>query len=549
MFKNQHKGLFPLALSNTGERFGYYIMLATLVLYIQAKFGFDERTAGTYYALFLVGVYFLPVLGGWVADRIGFGKCVVIGQAMMLVGYGCMAFPAANDGAGLGLMIAALALISMGVGFFKGNLVNIFGNLYSDPAYSNQRDSAFSLYYVFNNVGAMFAPAVATKVTQSVMAAHGFVYNANIPSLAHQFQDGLISADNEALLQHFSTQMGYNDLASFCHTYLTTLTQSFNIGFAVAVGSVALSLLIYFAFRSWFKHADYNGKTIQTDVDTLTPKQTRDRIVALCMIFAVIIFFWMAFHQNGTSLTYFARDYTQTSVSGWVRMSFNIGVLALIAVAMFTFFGALNAETKKTKAICWGATAALIGGVVAIAIGQGSGSRDILPQEFQQFNPFLVIALTPISLAIFSALNRKGKEPSAPMKIALGMVVAAVGYLVLVLCSIHLPDPATLNGRTCATPVIPQYLMTTYLVLTFAELLLSPMGLSFVSKVAPAKYKGLMMGCWFASGAVGNYLSKIPSMLWNKVPLWLNWTILMSLCIVSAIIMFSLLRKIEEATK
>lgn len=549
MFKNQHKGLFPLALSNTGERFGYYIMLATLVLYIQAKFGFDEGMAGTYYAWFLVGVYFLPVLGGWVADKIGFGKCVVIGQVLMLLGYLGMAIPAGVNGVGLPLMIASLVFISLGVGFFKGNLVNIFGNLYNDPMYAPKRESAFSLYYVFNNIGAMFAPAVATKVTQSYMAARGFVYNANVPSLAHQFLDGNINDDNLSLLQHFADAMGQSDLAAFCTSYLEALTQSFNLGFAIAVGSVAVSLGIYFAFRSWFRHADYNGKAAQVAADNLTPKQTRDRIVALCMIFAVIIFFWMAFHQNGTALTYFARDYTQTSVSGWVRLSFNIGVLALIAVAMFTLFGALNTQSKKGKTICFAATAALVGGVVAIALHTGNGSREILPQEFQQFNPFLVIALTPISLAIFSGLAKKGKEPSAPMKIALGMVVAAVGYLVLVVCSVGLPDPATLNGRTCATPVVPQYLMTTYLVLTFAELLLSPMGLSFVSKVAPAKYKGLMMGCWFASGAVGNYLSKIPSMLWNKVPLWLNWTILMSLCVVSAIIMFSLLRKIEEATK
>lgn len=549
MFKNQHKGLFPLALSNTGERFGYYIMLATLVLYIQAKFGFDEGVAGTYYALFLVGVYFLPVLGGWVADKIGFGKCVVIGQVLMLLGYLGMAIPAGVNGIGLPLMITSLAFISLGVGFFKGNLVNIFGNLYNDPMYAPQRESAFSLYYVFNNIGAMFAPAVATKVTQSYMAAHGFVYNANVPSLAHQFLDGTINNDNLSFLQHFAEAMGQSDLAVFCTSYLEALTQSFNLGFAIAVGSVAVSLGIYFAFRNWFRHADFNGKAAQVAADNLTPKQTRDRIVALCMIFAVIIFFWMAFHQNGTALTYFARDYTQTSVSGWVRLSFNIGVLALIAVAMFTLFGALNTQSKKGKTICFAATAALVGGVVAIALHTGNGSREILPQEFQQFNPFLVIALTPISLAIFSALAKKGKEPSAPMKIALGMLVAAVGYLVLVVCSIGLPDPATLNGRTCATPVVPQYLMTTYLVLTFAELLLSPMGLSFVSKVAPAKYKGLMMGCWFASGAVGNYLSKIPSMLWNKVPLWLNWTILMSLCVISAIIMFSLLRKIENATK
>lgn len=549
MFKNQHKGLYPLALSNTGERFGYYIMLATLVLYMQAKFGFDENTAGLYYSVFLAAVYFMPVIGGWLADKIGFGKCVVTGQAMMIVGYLCMSLPAGADTIGLPLMICALLLISTGVGFFKGNLVNIFGNLYNDPRYAPQRESAFSLYYVFNNIGAMFAPAVATKVTNSYMAAHGFFYNANIPSLAHQFLNGNISTENADLLQQFAHAMQYQDnLEAYCRDYIDALTASFNIGFAVAVGSLVLSAIIYFAFRGWFRHADCHGTAAASQAQPLTPKQTRDRLVALGLIFAVIIFFWMAFHQNGTSLTYFARDYTQTSVSGWVRMSFNIGVLALVAVGMFTGFGFFQSETKRGKMICGGITLALLAALVVIGC-HTEGSRDILPQEFQQFNPFFVIALTPVSLAIFGALNRKGKEPSAPMKIAVGMVVAAVGYLILVGCSIGLPDPSTLNGRTCATPVIPHYLMGTYLVLTFAELLLSPMGLSFVSKVAPPQYKGLMMGCWFASGAVGNYLSRIPSMLWNRIPLWLNWTILMVLCLVSAVIMFALLKKINEATR
>ena len=549
MFKNQHRGLYPLALANTGERFGYYIMLATLVLYMQAKFGFDENMAGLYYSIFLAAVYFMPVVGGWMADKIGFGKCVVTGQLLMIAGYSCMSIPAMPNTGGLILMAVALGLISTGVGFFKGNLVTIFGNLYNSPDYAKGRESAFSLYYMANNIGAMFAPAAATKVTNVYMASKGFFYNANVPSLAHQYLNGDINSENLSLLQEFANAMGFGDnLAAYCQNYIDALSQSFNIGFAIAVLSLIVSAIIYFAFRPWFKHADYNGKTQSSDEKELTPKQTKDRIIALCMIFAVIIFFWMAFHQNGTSLTYFARDYTATSVSGWVRMSFNIGVLAIIAVMMFTLFGIFQAETKKGKTIC-----TIVTLLLALSIGyiylNNEGSRDILPQEFQQFNPFFVIALTPVSLAIFGGLAKKGKEPSAPMKIAIGMVVAAVGYLILVMCSIGLPDPSTLNGKTCATPVIPEYLISTYLVLTFAELLLSPMGLSFVSKVAPPKYKGLMMGLWFASGAIGNYLSRIPSMLWKEIPLWLNWAILMILCVISAVIMFGLLKKINEATK
>ena len=175
---------------------------------------------------------------------------------------------------------------------------------------------------------------------------------------------------------------------------------------------------------------------------------------------------------------------------------------------------------------------------------------NILPQQFQQFNPFFVVALTPVSMALFGALANKGKEPSAPKKIGLGMFVAALGYLIMLATSKGQPTPSELTavGGVSPDPVVPTYLISTYLVLTFAELLLSPMGISFVSKVAPPKYKGLMMGCWFAATAIGNYLASVPSSLWAHVPLWVNWVVLMSLCVISGLVMFSFLKKLEAAT-
>ena len=206
-----------------------------------------------------------------------------------------------------------------------------------------------------------------------------------------------------------------------------------------------------------------------------------------------------------------------------------------------------QSETAKGKAISAAVTLGLWGGAYAL-YNNMPAVLDILPSDFQQFNAFFVVALTPLSMALFGALARKGKEPSAPRKIGLGMFIAGLGYLVMLLASNGQPAPSELNGTVSPDPVLPSYLIGTYLVLTFAELLLSPMGISFVSKVAPPKYKGLMMGLWFAATAVGNYLSSIPSMLWEKVPLWLNWTVLMGLCFIAAVIMFAMLKKIEEAT-
>ena len=563
MFKGQPKGLFALALANTGERFGYYTMLAIFMLFLQAKFGFQGAVASQIYSIFLALVYFMPVVGGILADKIGFGKCVVTGIVIMFAGYCFLAIPTAANTLGMILMFGALLLISVGTGLFKGNLQVLVGNLYDDPKYSAKRDSAFSLFYMAINIGAMFAPSAATAITNKFLAKAGLIYKADIPALAHQYLDGTIAADKAEQLTALMGQMPGEqvagmDLSAFSAYYIEHLSTAYNMGFAVACISLIVSILIYFVTRSWFKHADVNASQAKAAGDSnyveLTPKQTKERIVALCMVFAVVIFFWMAFHQNGQSLTWFARDYTTSTCEGWLRIGFNIWALALIAVSVYTVFGIFQSEGLRRKIINTAVTVALWAGALAI-YKDIPAVMDIQPQLFQQFNPFFVVALTPISMAIFAALAGKksdkypnGREPSAPVKIGLGMFVAAIGYLIMVMGSLGQASPAELAGTVSPDPVVPGFLISTYLVLTFAELLLSPMGISFVSKVAPPKVKGLMMGLWFAATAVGNYLSSIPGLLWDNVPLWANWTILMALCVIAGAIMFAMMKRIQAAT-
>ena len=555
MFKGQPKGLFALALANTGERFGYYTMLAIFMLFLQAKFGWNGVTASQVYAIFLAAVYFMPVVGGWLADKIGYGKCVVTGIAVMFAGYLCLSIPTPANVLGVALMIGALTLIAIGTGLFKGNLQVLVGNLYDDPKYSARRDSAFSLFYMAINIGAMFAPAAATAITNRFLGKAGLIYKADIPALAHQFLEGTITPENSQKLSELAALMPdasvqSMDLSAFCQYYIDHLSSAYNMGFAVACLSLVISIAIYFGCKNWFKHADVNAKQAAasaTPVKELTKQQEKSRIIALVLVFAVVIFFWMAFHQNGQSLTWFARDYTQSFATGATRIGFNIWALALIAASVYTLFGIFQSEKFTSKLICGGVTAALWAGVYAIYKGLAN-PLEIFPQEFQQFNPFFVVALTPISMAIFDSLAKRKKEPSAPMKIGLGMFVAALGYLIMIFASRGQASPAALAGTVSPDPVVPTYLMGTYLVLTFAELLLSPMGISFVTKVAPPRLKGLMMGLWFASTAVGNYLSSIPGLLWERVPLWANWAILMGLCVVAGLIMFAMLKKINAAT-
>jgi len=555
MFKGQPKGLYALALANTGERFGYYTMLAIFTLFLQAKFGFTETTTSTIYGVFLAMVYFMPLLGGFIADKVGFGKTVVTGIFVMFAGYALLSIPSGVDTGAKAMMFAALVLIAVGTGLFKGNLQVMVGNLYDAPEYADKRDNAFSLFYMAINIGAMFAPTAATKVSNWVLGKSGLVYNSQVPALAHQYLDGTITGEGLAKFSELAVVNGApaDNLADFANLYIERLSTAYNYGFAVACLSLVLSFVIYASCRKWFRHADYNAKqqtaVSSAPVQELTKEQTRSRITALLLVFAVVIFFWMAFHQNGLTMTYFARDYTTHAAEGFTRIGFNVLNLALIAIGVYALFGIFQSEKKSSKLTC-AALVAAIAGVIGYQYSVTPASVEIAPQMFQQFNPFFVVALTPVSMAIFGALARRGKEPSAPRKIGIGMIVAACGFLILALGSTGLMTPDQIKAAGGSDTLVSQnWLISTYLVLTFAELLLSPMGISFVSKVAPPKYKGAMMGCWFAATAVGNYLVAVIGYLWGSMPLWAVWSVLIVLCLLSAAFIFSIMKKLEAATK
>jgi len=554
MFTGHPKALYALSLANTGERFGYYTMLAIFTLYLQAKFGFTAAQTSTIFGVFLGAVYFMPLLGGILADKVlGFGRTVTIGIVVMFLGYAALSIPTGQGTLAVALMFGALLLIATGTGLFKGNLQVMVGNLYEGSGLSGKRDTAFSIFYMAINVGALFAPTAATKVTNYFLGQSGLSYNAKIPALAHQFLDGAISAEGTAELTSLAAQQaaGITDLGQFSAFYIDKLGGAYNYGFAVACVSLVLSILIFALTRRWWKHADYNARSADASAEKpreLTPKQTRERVTALILVFAVVIFFWMSFHQNGLTMTYFARDYTANTVTGLDRIGFDVLNLTLILAAIYGLFGVFQSRSGRGRGIA----AVLAGAVVGLYFRYRGmdASVGILPQIFQQFNPFFVVALTPVSLAIFGALARRGKEPSAPRKIGIGMVIAAVGFLVLAIGSLGLATPAELAGRGGVSDVLvsPNWLIGTYLVLTFAELLLSPMGISFVSKVAPPKYKGAMMGGWFAATAVGNYLVSIIGYLWDDMQLWMVWGILIGCCLLSATFIFAVLKRLERVT-
>ena len=549
MFKNQPAGLYVLALANTGERFGYYTMLAIFLLFLQAKFGLDSTVSGQIYAGFLALVYFMPLIGGWVADKWSFSKCVVTGLFVMFIGYLIMAIPTdIRSTSSLVILFCALLLIACGTGLFKGNLQVMVGDLYNEARYSGQRDAAFSLFYMAINIGSMFAPMAATAMCNLALKSQGLTYVSSLPALCNAYLDG---AENGADLSATIAENGMtagSDLTAFANDYITTLSTGYSYAFAIACGSLIVSFLIYFLGRRTYAHILVDKKqpatgaksTVATAGPELTPAQTKQRVVALLLVFAVVIFFWMVFHQNGATLTEFAKSCTSPEAGGWTRIGFNVWALLSIAVGVYALFNLFQSKGTVSRVISVVILALVAWAVWYFYSVTPDPLTGIQPQEYQQFNPFYVVALTPVSLAFFGWLAKRKAEPSAPRKIGYGMIMAAIAYVLMLVGSLGIV------GTNAS--VSPNWLISNYLLLTFAELLLSPMGISFVSKVAPPKLKGSMMGGWFAATAIGNYLVSIPMILWGKIPTYMVWGILVVICLISAAFIFSIMKKLEAAT-
>ena len=400
MFKNQPSGLYVLALANTGERFGYYTMLAIFLFYLQAKFGFDAQWTGQIFSIFLALVYFMPLVGGWLADKWSFSKCVVSGIAVMFIGYALISAPTpVRSNTSMMILFAALLLISVGTGLFKGNLQVMVGDLYNDPRYSERRDAAFSLFYMAINLGSMFAPMAAIGLKNFALTKAGFLTNnpmaatvsnwcidtnnfTNMPVDPEKIktmtefatQNGMapggdLSAFLTQYLTNFANECGWasDSLLNFANDYITTFSTGCSYAFALACVSLIVSFLIYTLGRRTYAHiitdkkASATKKAVDQNVKELTPEQTKQRVIALLLVFAVVIFFWMVFHQNGQTLTEFAKSCTSPNASSWTRIGFNIWVLVAIAGGVYAFFGMIQSTTNKGRAICGVILAALIG--------------------------------------------------------------------------------------------------------------------------------------------------------------------------------------------
>jgi POT family proton-dependent oligopeptide transporter len=561
MFKGHPKGLFVAFFANMGERFGFYTMMAILVLFLQAKFGLTGSNAGIIYSIFYASIYALALVGGIVADRVvGLKKTIAFGIITMAVGYFLIAIPTASTTAGLIQACAGLFVIAFGNGMFKGNLQAVVGNLYEDPKYQAKRDSAFSIFYMGINIGALFAPTVAIAIKKHVLGLSNFVDKAELPSLCWNVKNGVEGAATK--LTEIANQAYIGgvlpadfNVNAFADEYIRAFSTGYNYAFGFAAFMMLVSLIVYFSFNKMLKpgftvmqQKDSNGAVAS---DNMPREEVKARLTALFLVFAVVIFFWMSFHQNGLTLTFFARDYTQRVVGAETFFWFNLwALLPMFGTIIGLYYLLKKSSTTIQRAI--GASGVMGLGYLSIYMLNGMPAQNLFsPELFQHLNPFFIVALTPVAVAVFSWMNKKGIEPSSPRKIGIGMILASVGFMVMAIGSIGLISQSSLNGNPVPEDqlVSPYLLIGTYFILTIAELFLSPMGISFVSKVAPPKYKGTMQGGWLAATALGNQLLFIGAIFYGKLELWQLWSFFIICCLLSAAFIFFMMKKLESVTK
>lgn len=539
MKERKHPKALPyLFFTEMWERFGYYLMIGIFLLYlknVEQGFSMTNSEASDLYGTFIALVFLTPFIGGLLADRyFGYRKSIIVGGLMMGIGYCLMSVHS------LPVLYISMAFVIFGNGFFKPNISTLLGNVYSKPQYEQRKDDGYNIFYMGINIGAF----ICNFFSAAIIIVWGWKY-AFIAAGIGMFIGVIIflfgtkhyrEADVKKEMSEEDMPLG-------------------RIILLVLVPSVVAGILGWLIPGNLFG-SDSNDAFIFACVPViwfystlyLKANQSEKRpIAALLGIFAAVIMFWAVFKQNGTALTIWAENYTSRDVSGVtgkVFESLNLAEQIKFSKDSVPVYDSQFRIQKENN-------------VTLKEIGYHPYFKNIpaseLPNEgesislwstpiSQSMNPFWVIVLTPLVVAFFTFLRRRGKEPSTPTKIAFGLLISAISVLVMV--------GAVYASNNGAEKASTWWLMATYGVVTIGELLLSPMGLSLVSKLSPVRITALMMGGWFLSTSIGNKLSGILSTLWdgyeNKATFfWVNFALLMA----ATIILFAMLKWLNKIMK
>ncbi len=512
MFKNHPKGLPVLFFTELWERFGFYLMLGIFTLYMidstgNGGMGFSFSKSADIYGTYIALVYLTPFIGGLLADRIlGYRKAITIGGILMGLGYIGLSLP------GETAFFVSLLLVIIGNGFFKPNISTLVGKLYDNDKYRANKDSGFNIFYMGINIGAFICNFIAAILRNQFGWGYAFAV-AGIGMFVgliwfwmgqkHVEEADVISEQRshemplgKLLMVIFVPMFAAGLFGWFVPTLLfggPVLGKNSTDAFLFA----SIPIVIYFA-SLWLK-AD---------------KHEKNPIAALLSVFGVVIIFWAIFHQNGSALTLWAKNYTDREMPAVVET----------VAETFHFTQEVNTTPRENPVLdSHGSPLLDESGNEQTEMGpdpyfynvpkeewppEGKSLLLLSTEIFQSVNPFFVVFLTPLVVGFFSLLRRKGKEPSTPAKIGWGMFITALSTIVMMLAVI-----TSNNGEVKSSAM---WLIMSYGVITVGELFLSPMGLSLVSRLSPPRISALMMGGWFLATALGNKLSGVLSGLWGS---------------------------------
>lgn len=449
-------GLFMLFFTEMWERFSYYGMRALLVLYLvsevsseNAGLGWTNSEAGDLYGWYTMLVYITPIIGGILADKIfGFRKAIVIGAVLMTLGHLSLAFEP------LPAFYLGLALLIVGNGFFKPNISSIVGQLYSDE--SVKKDAGYTIFYQGINVGAFLGSILCGYLGETYGWHYGF-------GLAGVFM--LIG-----LIQFQLSQKMFGDIG------LKPIKKE-------------------------------KEEEVKKEKEPLTKKE-KERLVVVGVLAFFSIFFWAAFEQAGSSMTIFANDYTDRSLTGNAVMIFNVvsGLLSALPVIILTWlFLAMNKSIGKDYPAAMGFMAlsvVILWAIIGYMIySQFANQNSEVPTTwFQSLNALFIFTLAPLFSVIWEKLAKSKFNPNGPQKFSIGLILLGLGFIPMVIGAANV-------GGTSLEKASMVFLVLAYLLHTMGELSLSPVGLSYVNKLSPKRLLGVMFGIWFFASAMGNKLA------------------------------------------
>lgn len=540
------KGLPYLFFTEMWERFGYYLILGIFVLYMidpkeTGGLAFNDKNADDIFGTFIALTYLTPFLGGFLADRVlGYVKAIYIGGALMGLGYiGLGVFKEVS------MFYVSMGLIILGNGFFKPSISTLLGNLYEEEPYRMNKDAGYNIFYMGINIGAFACNIIAAFMRNKfgwgeafITAGVGMFIGLIIFSLGRKH---IMKANVRKPVQEGDTKISDVLVKVFLPAIIAGVIGWIIPGNIFGSDSTdafifACLPVIYFYVMLWVKANAEDKKPIG----------------ALLAIFAVSLMFWAVFKQNGTALTRWANYYTDRSVPAALEKPLEAIYLVDAKDYQTKEVGVFDDQYQAQKDEA---------GKPIKEQGKDIYFRNVSPEKkavleanptdkvylyntelFQSVNPFWVIVLTPVVVGFFMMLRRKGKEPTTPSKIVLGLFISALSCLVMV--------GAVYAGNNGAVKVSALWLVAAYGVITVGELCLSPMGLSLVSKLSPPRITALMMGGFFLSTSIGNKLSGVLASFWYDYENKANFFIVnFGLLLLATLLGLSILKRLNKIMK